>query len=76
MGCCQSTDQTLPRVPKHPRRVQLSQSRLKDCDIINSRKMQSVPTLHLSSNKMYTRRIKESTKTQASEEPDSPPFQD
>lgn len=56
MGCCQNTDQSIPRAPKTVSRKAKDQ-RIQDQQTINSRKMQFVPTLHLSQNNLYSKRV-------------------
>lgn len=56
MGCCHSTDQGFPRGPKPQSHVSKDQ-RMKDQYIINSRKLQVVPKLHLSQNDLYSKRV-------------------
>lgn len=57
MGCCQNADQGIPRVPKEVAQKPKDQ-RTQDQQTINSRKMQFVPTLHLSQNDLYSKRVK------------------
>lgn len=65
MGCCHDTEQALPRVPKQYQSSISKERRLKDQQIINSRKLESVPTLRLSINGLYSKRT-QPLKTSAS----------